>query len=95
MFNDNVGSMYFNTLNPCAKFFSVQGPGDSGALMVQGSGMLVNQSANITQSDLVAGKFALVQVLDRVLLPLHKWGSSCECNPWKPPAIPQGRLRQL
>ena len=75
---------YFYTLNPCATFFSTQQP--SGALLLQGQGMLQGRSANITESDLVAGKFALIQVLDAVLLPWHKYGSGCITKPWKPPA---------
>jgi len=78
-----AGYVYYNTLNPCAKFYSVESK--TGAISLQGQGMLVGQSANVTQSDLIAGRFALIQAIDAVLLPLHRYGGGCITSPWKPP----------
>ena len=82
-FEEKAGVQYFSTLNPCAKFFSVQSE-TTGAISLQGSGQLVGQTATIVEADLFAGQFALIQATDAVLLPLHKWGNSCNVNPWKP-----------
>ena len=76
-----AGFVYFNTLNPCAKFYSLEA--NTGGITLQGQGMLLGQSANVTQSDLIAGQFALIQELDAVLLPLHRYGGGCITSPWK------------
>lgn len=82
-FEEKAGIQYFSTLNPCAKFFSVQSE-TTGAISLQGSGQLVGQTTTIVEADLFAGRFALIQATDAVLLPLHKWGNSCNVSPWRP-----------
>jgi hypothetical protein len=77
---------YFSTLNSCAKFFTQQ-DSDTGEVVLVGQGSLQGMSAHIIEANLYGGSVALIQAIDSVLLPLHKWGT-CSSPTWRPTTPP-------
>lgn len=77
---------YFSTLNSCAKFFTQQ-DSDTGEVVLVGQGSLQGMSAHIIEANLYGGSVALIQAIDSVLLPLHKWGR-CSSPTWRPTTPP-------
>lgn len=75
------GDRYFPTCNSCTNTYTevqyVSEDEEIGPVYVTGVGSAAGQSALIVYDDLIAGRFALIQVLDTVFLPLGKWATRC------------------
>lgn len=68
----------FQAANSCSAFWPSQNA--DWELVLIGLALIQDETCLILEEDLVAGQFALIHVVDAVLLPVGKWGSSCHLD---------------
>jgi hypothetical protein len=64
---------YFDTCNSCGKFWTE----DNGEIIIRGGGNLMNQINHFLDTDLVAGIYAKMHIVNEVFIPGSKGGRNC------------------